>query len=102
VIHPSSVGHSVQVSKSTPLLSDWIRHAKVAGYVTAHELLPTETALFGTETLYGDWSGQTLLLAKDFAPSIFVRERIAQGDGGPTDTNQGCARTACCSSWRSR
>jgi hypothetical protein len=67
----------------TPPLPHWIRHASVPGYVTAHELCPGETRLFGTESLYGDWSGRVLLLAKDFAPSSYVEKRISAGAPRP-------------------
>jgi len=70
------------VSK-TPPLPDWIRHARVPGYVTAHELCPDETRLFGTESWYGDWSGRILLLAKDFAPSSYLEGRIARREARP-------------------
>ncbi len=70
------------VSK-TPPLPDWIRHARVPGYVTAHELCPDETRLFGTESWYGDWSGRVLLLAKDFAPSSYLEGRIARREARP-------------------
>ena len=68
---------------STPTLPDWIRRADVPRYVAAHELCPGETRLYGTESLYGDWGGQVLLLAKDFAPSCLVRDRISDGDTRP-------------------
>ena len=68
---------------STPLLPDWIRHAAVPGYVTAHGLCPAATRLYGTESLYGDWSGSVLLLAKDFGPSWIVRDRIEEADPDP-------------------
>lgn len=65
------------------MLEAWIRHAEVPGYATAHRLCPGETRLFGTESLYGDWAGDVLLLAKDFGPSRILRERIAAGDPRP-------------------
>lgn len=49
------------------------------GYATAHELCPGEPRLYGTESLYGDWNGRVLLLAKDFAPSRLLRCRIRAG-----------------------
>jgi hypothetical protein len=67
----------------TPPLPDWIRHAQVPGYTTAHQLCPDDTRLFGTESLYGDWGGQVLLLAKDFGPSRILRARIVGGDPRP-------------------
>jgi len=68
---------------ATPPLPTWIREARVPDYVTAHALCPQETRLYGTESLYGDWSGQVLLLAKDFAPSQLLRQRIDAGDARP-------------------
>ena len=68
---------------NTPKLPDWIRQADVPDYVTAHQLCSGESRLYGTESLYGNWDGQILLLAKDFAPSSLVRDRITGGDTRP-------------------
>lgn len=68
---------------ATPPLPDWIRNADVPGYATAHRLCPVEPRLYGTESLYGDWGGTVLLLAKDFGPSRIVRDRIAAGEKRP-------------------
>lgn len=67
----------------TPPLPYWIRDASVEGYVTAHALVPGETRLYGTESLFGDWDAPVLLLAKDFAPSRLLHERLAEGDPRP-------------------
>ncbi len=67
----------------TPPLPSWIREHRVPGYSNALALLPRETRLFGTEDLYGDWNGRALLLAKDFACSQLVRDRIRRGDPRP-------------------
>lgn len=67
----------------TPVLPDSIRHAHVYGDVTAHSLLPDERRPYGTESLYGDWAGRVLLLAKDFAPSEYLRTRLAAEDRDP-------------------
>src|SRR5262245_35582197 len=64
-------------TSSTPALPQWILEAQVLGYSTAHRVLPDETRLYGTESLYGDWNGSVLLLAKDFAPSRILHERMA-------------------------
>jgi hypothetical protein len=69
--------------RSTPELPLWIRHAAIPGYVAAHALCPAERRLFGTESFYGDWDAQVLLLAKDFAPSSYVRQRIDAGTEQP-------------------
>lgn len=71
------------MTRPTPPLPDWIRSARVPGYITAHVRLPGVTRLFGTETLYGDWDGQVLLLAKDFAASRVLEERLARGEPDP-------------------
>jgi hypothetical protein len=67
----------------TPPLPGWIREASVPGYENAHQLCPGEPRLYGTESLFGDWGGKVLLLAKDFGPSSIVRGRIAAGDPRP-------------------
>ena len=67
----------------TPQLPAWITQADVDGYVNAHQVLPGETRLYGTENLYGDWNGRVLLLAKDFAPSKALQTRLAEGDARP-------------------
>ncbi len=68
---------------STPELPRWIREAQVRGYATAHRLVAGERRLFGTETLWGDWSGRVLVLAKDWGPSRLLRERVAAGEATP-------------------
>jgi hypothetical protein len=45
--------------------------------------LETEPRLFCTETLFGDWAGQTLLLAKDAAPVDVIRARLERGETHP-------------------
>lgn len=60
----------------TPPLPVWIREYSTRSYTNIYELCPQETRLYGTESLYGDWDGPLLLLAKDFAPSRLVRERL--------------------------
>lgn len=73
----------VQPMPLTPPLPAWITDAHVNGYVNAHQELPGETRLYGTESLYGDWNGRVLLIAKDFAPSKVLRTRLAKGDARP-------------------
>lgn len=67
----------------TPPIPADIRNARVKGYRNVYELLPHETRLYGTESLYGDWNGRLLLLAKDFACSSLVQERIDHGCADP-------------------
>lgn len=73
------------MTKNTPPLPPSIRAFRHARYETAHMLagLEGETKLFSTETLFGDWDGETLLLAKDAAPSEVLRRRIKEGDPSP-------------------
>jgi hypothetical protein len=65
------------------VLPTWITEVDVPGYVAAHQLCPGEPRLFGTESLYGDWDGAVLLLAKDFGPTRIVHDRLAAGDPRP-------------------
>lgn len=83
-VPPPALPPSSDALMSTkPALPHWIRLASVEGYLTAHALLPDEPRLFGTESLYGDWGGRVLLLAKDFAPSKVLADRLAEGDTRP-------------------
>lgn len=68
---------------STPALPSWIVEAHVRGYVTADRWLTGERRLFGSETLWGDWNGRVLVLAKDWGPSRLLRARIDAGEPQP-------------------
>jgi hypothetical protein len=46
----------------TPQLPEWVRSYRLAGYRNIYELVPLETRLYGTESLYGDWNGDLRLL----------------------------------------
>lgn len=78
----------------TPDIPDWIKSKKFPGYTNVYSFLPDATALYGTETLFGDWDAPTLLLAKDAAPTHVIKEtgwRHADrnlGDVGGWRTNQ--------------
>lgn len=67
----------------TPPLPQWLTGFHLPGYVNVYEVLPDETRLYGTESLYGDWNARVLLLAKDFACSDILHQRIAAGDQRP-------------------
>lgn len=67
----------------TPPIPDWMKNTRVSGYTNIYELLPNEPRVYGTESLFGDWNGRVLLLAQDFAPAQFVKDRIANGDADP-------------------
>lgn len=69
--------------ESTPTIPGWIRGFRSEAYTNIYELCPRETRLYGTESLFGDWSAPVLLLAKDFAPRRIVTDRIAAGDPRP-------------------
>ena len=69
--------------RGTPAIPAWIRAYRSRSYTNIYQLCPDETRLFGTESLYGDWDADLLLLAKDFAPSRLVRQRLAAGEERP-------------------
>lgn len=84
----------------TPALPPWIRSFRHEGYTNVFELFPEATALYGTETLFGDWDAEVLLLAKDGAPTHVIREKgwrhaqRALGDTGGWGTNEKLVRLA--------
>ena len=67
---------------STPPVPDWIRRfTDPSGqYTNIYELVPTEARLYGTESLFHDWDGELLLMAKDFGPRTIVEDRIRNGE----------------------
>ncbi len=67
----------------TPPLPESITGFRLDGYTNVYELCPGETRLYGTEDLFGDWNGRVLLVAKDFACSSLIRDRIDAGDPRP-------------------
>lgn len=60
-----------------------MKTARVDGYTNIYELLPDERAVYGTETLYGDWAAALLVLAQDFTTDANMRGRITAGDPTP-------------------
>jgi len=66
----------------TPPIPESISRFELDGYVNALTRLPGESRLFGTESLYGDWNGRCLLLAKDFACSAQLEFQIASWPRG--------------------
>lgn len=54
-----------------------------AGWTNVFELVPSNERLYGTETLFGDWNGRTLLLAKDGAPTHVIRHLRDRGETTP-------------------
>jgi hypothetical protein len=69
----------------TPAIPNWIRNFRddCGKFTNIYEICPGETRLYGTESLYGDWDGQLLLLAQDFAPVALVKQRLRDGDYRP-------------------
>lgn len=67
-----------------PRVPDWIREfVPPSGWTNVFALVPTNEHLYATETLFGDWNGQTLLLAKDAAPTGVIRALRDKGDPRP-------------------
>jgi hypothetical protein len=67
-----------------PKVPDWIRkHVPPTGWTNVFSLVPSNERLYGTETLFGDWDGKTLLLAKDGAPTEVIRALRDKGDPQP-------------------
>jgi hypothetical protein len=66
----------------TPPVPASISGFAIDGYVNALTRLPSETRLFGTESLYGDWNGRCLLLAKDFTCASQLEAQIAHWPRG--------------------
>lgn len=53
------------------------------GWTNVFQLVPTNKHLYGTETLFGDWDAETLLLAKDGAPTPVIRALRDKGESHP-------------------
>jgi hypothetical protein len=68
----------------TPEIPAWIRDLGYPGYHNIFELGLGNRNLYGTETLCGDWGGDLLIVAKDFAPFAEVRA-LAQDPSIPRD-----------------
>lgn len=82
-----------------PTVPDWIRnHPAPKGWTNVFTLVKSNEHLYGTETLFGDWGGQTLLLAKDGAPTPVIRSLLAKGDPRPWRHAQ--RQLGDCGGWR--
>ncbi|WP_443749346.1 hypothetical protein [Asticcacaulis solisilvae] len=66
------------VSQIGPVPS-WIKALRAPGYKNIFELGIDPPTIFGTEHLFGDWNGDLLLLAQDFAPAEEVRALVQRG-----------------------
>jgi hypothetical protein len=59
--------------QATPSIPSWIREFQFEGYTNVFDIFPASPRLYGTETLFGDWGAETLLLAKDAAPTDAIK-----------------------------
>lgn len=67
----------------TPIIPSWIKDFRTEGFTNIWELLPNEKHLYGTETMFGDWDAEVLILLQDFSTAGEIRRRIAVGDPNP-------------------
>src|SRR2546422_6543861 len=67
----------------TPAIPDSIKALRCAQYRNIFEFPLENPNLFGTETLCGDWGGDLLVVAKDFAPAALIERRREEGDPFP-------------------
>ncbi len=63
-------------ARSTPKIPQWIRDFTLEGYRNIYELLPHEPNLYGSEDLYGDWLGDTLVLGRVHGTVATVTQHI--------------------------
>lgn len=74
-----------------PQVPVWISgYTPPSGWTNVFQLVPSNRNLYGTETLFGDWSGRTLLLAKDGAPTHVIRGLRDKGESQPWRHAQRC------------
>ena len=64
---------------STPDIPRKFREFHAEGWVNVFELLPDCQRLYGTESLFGNWNGRVLLLAKDGAPACAIKKLNIEG-----------------------
>lgn len=67
----------------TPPIPDRFRSISSPGYVNVFEFGLGNKNLWGTETMFGDWNGEYLLVAKDFYPASYIRLLQAAGEKYP-------------------
>lgn len=73
--------------RATPPIPPWIKEfrdpSRPIAFMNAFELMPSQTRLYATETLFGDWDAAVLLLAQDAMPwSTFQALHQREGDSG--------------------
>jgi hypothetical protein len=83
VVAAFQIANEFPAMTPTPRIPSWIRSYRTRAYTNIYAMCPGERRLFGTESLYGDWSADLLLLAKDFGTSDLVRGRIRAGETRP-------------------
>lgn len=67
----------------TPEIPDEIKRLSADSYKNIFDFRLGNENLFGTETLCGDWNGDLLVVAKDFAPSVVIENRRVSGEDQP-------------------
>jgi hypothetical protein len=67
------------VGFSTPIIPEEIRAIRHPAYKNIFEYELGNENLWGTETLFGDWAGHTLIVAKDFYPAELIEQDIQAG-----------------------
>jgi len=67
----------------TPFVPEGIRNLRCKSYKNIFEYNLGNRNLFGTETLCGDWDGDLLIVAEDFAPTSVIEDRLKVGDLDP-------------------
>lgn len=68
---------------TTPKVPQEIKELRCDGYRNIFEYDATIKNLFGTETLFGDWSGDLLVVAKDWGPYSVIEKLIQKEDLQP-------------------
>jgi hypothetical protein len=71
------------VGFSTPIIPEEIRAIRHPAYKNIFEYELGNENLWGTETLFGDWAGHTLIVAKDFYPASYIEEAMQAGIADP-------------------
>ncbi len=65
----------------TPEIPDWIRDYRCPNgrFRNIYEYDPEETRLYGTESLFGDWDGELLVLGQNFSCTDTIEQGIDDG-----------------------
>jgi hypothetical protein len=79
----------VLAMRATPVVPRHLRDFRHPLYVNTFERLPRERRFFGTETLYGDWDADVLLLAQDCGVIDALDARVAQRHKSPHGHGEG-------------